>query len=151
MPSLIGVACPAMCLFEVRSCPMKYAAASDDQLVDRTTSALALSYPLHRLEPYCTCVWLDPLVVASGPDLPPMQALPMSEDDAFVAVDLETPNFISRVQQPVEVKVKAAYILATEPVDTDRQNVADSQDGARILFANPCVSFVLCTSSSLLN
>eukprot|EP00892_Ulva_mutabilis_P003845 jgi/Ulvmu1/1832/UM119_0051.1 len=110
--------------------------AMDDQMVDSSTSALALSFPLHRLEPYCTCVWLDPLVIASGPDLPPMQALPTAEvsDTSFQAT-VKSTNHIGTSQGATATV--PAYVLATEAMETDRQNVADARDGARILFANP--------------
>lgn len=104
-----------------------------------TSGALALSFPLHRLEPYCTCVWLDPLVVASGPHLPPLQALPMRGDDTAFEGTVEAPKHATSVDAQT-ASFTAAYILASEPMDIDRQNVADVKDGARVLFANPYAS-----------
>lgn len=107
----------------------------------KTSGALALSFPLHGLEPYCTCVWLDPLVVASGPHLPPLQALPMREDDSAFEVAVEAPKHVASVEAQT-ASITAAYIPASEPLDIDRQNVADVKDGARVLFANPYASKV---------
>lgn len=110
--------------------------AGHEMIESSTSSALALSFPLHRLEPYCTCVWIDPLIIASGHDLPPVQALPATEDDT----PREASGSVGIAHSPGATSMTAAYILPSEPMETDRQNVADIQDGARVLFANPYAS-----------
>lgn len=123
---------------------------SDEKVVNGAASIEAEHSSLVPLDaevllegPYYQCTWLHPAAMpAGGPQplalAPPpplvLQSGPVFEDSSQTET-LPPPS------QPQTTKNKTASIVRDGGVkETERSNVASSQDGARLLFANPCVS-----------
>ena len=136
--------------------PERVQASGDSQEVESTSSLVPADSSLVPVEPevlllddtFSQCTWIRPVAMPGGsPEqlaLPPPPLTLQTGPEPDFGDEAQTEALQSPPQPPPEVNQTTFIVHDGGIKETERTNVAAAQDGARLLFSNPCVTILQC-------